>query len=397
MAAETRDNNRDAADLRLSSARGRWVLLATVLGSGMAFLDGTVVNVALPSMGEDLGASLADLQWTVNGYTLSIAALILIGGSLGDRFGRKRIFVLGVIWFALASMLCAVAPNVEVLILARVLQGVGGALLTPGSLAILQASFHPEDRARAIGAWSGLTGVASAIGPLVGGWLVETASWRWVFLINLPLAAAVLVVARHVPESRDETASHHFDVAGAVLGAVSLAALTFALIEAPNLGGGSPEIVGAVVVAVVSAVGFVWVELRSKQPMLPLGIFRNRQFSSVNAVTFCVYAALGSVFFFVVVNLQVVAGFSPITSGLSMVPVTILMLLLSARAGALAQRIGPRLPLTAGPLLAAVGLLMLSRIGEGADYWIDVLPGTIVFGLGLSTTVAPLTAAVLGA
>jgi EmrB/QacA subfamily drug resistance transporter len=385
------------AGLRMASARGRWVLFATVLGSGIAFLDGTVVNVALPAIGRDLDASLAGLQWTVNGYTLSLAALILLGGSLGDRFGRRRIFVVGVVWFALASALCALAPTVEVLVLSRVLQGVGGALLTPGSLAILQASFHPEDRARAIGAWSGLTGTASAIGPFVGGWLVQSASWRWVFLVNVPLAALVLVATRHVPESRDESASHHFDIPGAVLGALSLAGLTYALIEAPELGGTSPAVILSAVTGVLAGIAFVVVERRTAEPMLPVRVFKERQFTAVNLVTFAVYAALGAVFFFVVVNLQVVAGFSPIASGVALIPVTLLMLALSARAGSLAQRIGPRLPMTVGPAIAAVSLVMLSQVGEGANYWTDVLPGSIVLGLGLSATVAPLTAAALGA
>jgi EmrB/QacA subfamily drug resistance transporter len=382
--------------LRLSTARGRVVLLVTVLASGMAFLDGTVVNVALPELGRDLDATLGGLQWTVNGYTLSLAALILLGGSLGDRFGRRRIFVLGTIWFGVASVLCAFAPTVEILVLARVFQGIGGALLTPGSLAILQATFHPEERARAIGAWSGLSGVSTAIGPFVGGWLVEAGSWRWVFVLNIPLAVLVVVLSPQIPETRDPAAAQRFDVPGALLGALSLAGLTFAMIQAPE-DGLSTAVVTTAVTGLVAAVAFVVVEQRSAHPMLPMSIFRSRQFSAVNAVTLAVYAALAGVFFFVVVHLQVVVGWSPTASGVAMMPVTLLLLFLSARAGALAQRIGPRLPMTIGPAVAAVGLVLLSRITEGAGYVVDVLPGTVLLGLGLALTVAPLTAAVLGA
>lgn len=384
----------------LDEVRGRWVLFASVLGSGLAMLDATVVNIALPRIGADLDAEFSGLQWTVNGYTLSLAALILLGGSLGDRFGRRRVFVIGTVWFALASLLCGLAPNVEALVAGRMLQGVGGALLTPGSLALIQASFRPDDRARAIGAWSGLGGVAGALGPLLGGTLVEI-SWRLVFLVNLPFAALVVVVAlRHVPESHDPDLDSRLDLAGAVLGALGLAGTTYALVRIGDSGLGptlAPAILvsGALGLACLGA--FVLVERRSTHPMLPVDIFASRQFTAANLVTFTVYAALGGVFFLLVLHLQIVAGFAPLTAGLALLPVTAAMLLLSARAGALAQRIGPRLPITVGPLVCAVALLLLLRIGPGSSYLSDVLPAVVVYGLGLSLTVAPLTAAVLAA
>ncbi|GAA4444846.1 DHA2 family efflux MFS transporter permease subunit [Phytohabitans houttuyneae] len=383
--------------VRYAEAAGRWVLLATVLGSGLTFLDATVVNIALPRIGEDFEAGAAALQWTVNGYTLSLAALILLGGSLGDRYGRRRVFVIGVAWFAVASLLCGLAPNDETLIAARVLQGVGGALLTPGSLAILEASFDSDDRAKAIGAWSGMAGVAGAIGPFLGGWLVGAASWRWVFLINVPLAALVVYVAlRHVPESSNPDAAPRLDIAGVVTGAAGLAGLTYGFTAWAAEGPGSPVVLATLAVGVGGIAAFLLVERRSSHPMLPLEIFRIRPFTAANLVTFAVYAALGGVFFLVVLNLQVVAGFSPLAAGTALLPVTALMLVLSARAGALGQRIGPRIPMTAGPLLCAVALVLLSRVGAGADYAVDVLPAAILLGLGLSLTVAPLTATALG-
>ena len=387
-----------AEPLAIGGARGRWVIAATVLGSGMAFLDATVVNVALPAIGRSLDTGLAGLAWTINGYTLTLAALILLGGSLGDRLGRRRVFVVGVWWFAAASLLCGLAPNVGTLIAARGLQGVGGALLTPGSLAILQSAFRPDDRARAIGAWSGLAGIAGAIGPLAGGWLVEVASWRWVFLINLPVAAAVVVVTqRHVPESRDPAASPHVDVTGAVLGAVGLGALTYGLIAWEGGSLADPAVLAGLLIGVAALAGFVVRERSAADPMLPLDIFRSRLFTATNLVTFAVYAALGGVFFWLVLELQVVSGFGPVTAGLGLLPVTVLLLLLSSRAGALAQRIGPRLPMTAGPLLCAVGVAGMTRIGADASYAADVLPPVVVFGLGLALLVAPLTATVLAA
>ncbi|HZB72228.1 MAG TPA: DHA2 family efflux MFS transporter permease subunit [Acidimicrobiales bacterium] len=376
---------------------GRWVLTAAVLGSGIVFLDTTVVNVALPTIADDLDTGLAGLQWTINGYLLTLAAFILLGGALGDRYGRRRVFVVGVVWFAAASALCGLAPSIEVLVAARALQGVGGALLTPGSLALLQASFLPEDRSRAIGAWSGLGGVAAALGPFVGGWLVDAVSWRAVFLINLPVAATVVAVAvRHVPESRDPAAAPGLDVAGAVLCALGLAGVTWALIEGPA-GGMDPAIVAAAVGGVACLVAFLLVESRSRHPMLPLELFSSHQFTAANVVTFAVYAALGSATFLLVLQLQTVLGYSPLEAGLALFPVTLLMLGLSARSGALATRIGPRLQLTAGPLLAGAGLLVLSRVDAGSSWTTAVLPGAVLLGLGLATTVAPLTSTVLAA
>ncbi|MFE9448994.1 MFS transporter [Streptomyces sp. NPDC006739] len=380
-------------DVRLASPRGRWILLTTVLGSSMALLDSTVVNVALPRIGHDLDASLAALQWTVNAYMLTLAGLILLGGSLGDRYGRRRIFVLGVIWFASASLLCGLAPTSGVLVAARALQGVGGALLTPGSLALIQASFHPDDRGRAVGLWSGFGGIGAAVGPFLGGWLVAGPGWRWVFLLNIPVALLCVPVAvRHVPESADRRSHGRFDVLGAALGAVSLALLTYALIEAREA---SWAVAVTASAGVAAAVAFVRVERHRPDPMLPPDIFASRQFTAVNLVTLCVYAAFGGFFFLVALQLQVVAGYSPLQAGTALLPTTALMLLFSARSGALADRIGPRLPLTVGPLLCAAAMLLMLRVGRDADYLSDVLPALLVMGAGMVTLVAPLTATVL--
>jgi EmrB/QacA subfamily drug resistance transporter len=373
------------------TARG--VVAAATLGSGMTLLDGTVVNVALRTMGDDLGASLEQLQWIVNGYFLSLASLILLGGSLGDRLGRRRVFVIGTVWFALASLLCGLAPTAEVLIVARVLQGIGGALLTPGSLAMIQGAFRPEDRSRAIGAWSGLGGIAAALGPLVGGLLVDHASWRWIFLINLPLAAVTVWLARTwVPETRDTREQGRFDVSGAALASLSLAGITWALTDA---GGGATW--WAAGVGVLAAVGFVAVERRTKAPMVPLGLFADRTFSAANAMTLLVYAALGAILFFLVLQLQTVGGYNALQAGLATLPITACMLLLAARGGALAERIGPRIPMTFGPVVMAAGTLLLLSVGPDVVWWRDVAPGLTVFGLGLALLVAPLTASVLAA
>ncbi len=388
---------RAPAGVAFESGPGRWLLIVAVAGSGMAFLDGTVVNVALPDIGEDFGASTSSLQWILNGYLLTLASLILLGGSLGDRYGRRRIFTLGVGLFTVASALCAAAPNAETLIGARLLQGIGGALLTPGSLALIEASFRPTDRARAIGAWSGLAGVAAAIGPLVGGYLIGAISWRAIFLINIPLGAFVIWgAARHVPESRDPDASDRLDLTGAVLTAIGLAGTTYALIEAPGQGA-SAAILVAAIGGVAALLAFLVHERRSANPMLPLSIFSSRQFSAANGVTFAVYAALSGVFFLLVAFLQISMGYTPIEAGSASLPVTGLMLVFSARAGALAQRIGPRLPLTLGPLVIAAGLLLMSGVNPGDSYLTAILPGVVVFGLGLTLVVAPVTATVLAA
>ena len=383
-----------ATDLRMGTPAARWVLLTTVLGSGLVMLDGTVVNVALERIGADLGADFGGLQWTVNAYTLSLASLILLGGSLGDRYGRRRVFVIGVVWFAVASLLCGLAPDLPLLIAGRVLQGVGGALLTPGSLALISASFRGPDRAAAIGAWSGLGGIAGAVGPFVGGWLVEW-TWRAVFLINLPLAVLVVVVAlRHVPETRDPQAVPGLDVPGTVLATVALAALTWSL-TVLGAQGATPAALAALDVGLVALVVFVGVERRSPHPLVPPQLFADRGFTAANVATLLVYGALGVVFLLLVLQLQIVAGFSPTAAGAALLPVTAIMLVFSARAGALAERIGPRLPMTAGPLVSAAGLLLLRGVGPGASWVTDVLPGVVVFGSGLALTVAPLTATVL--
>ncbi|MFJ2161341.1 MFS transporter [Streptomyces sp. NPDC087856] len=382
------------SDVRLASPQGKWILLTTVLGSSMAMVDSTVVNVALPRIGRDLDADLAALQWTVNAYMLTLAGLILLGGSLGDRYGRRKIFVLGVVWFAAASLLCGLAPNVGVLVAARALQGIGGALLTPGSLALIQASFHPDDRAKAVGLWSGFGGIGAAVGPFLGGWLVDGPGWRWVFFINVPMALICAPIAvRHVPESADGRKHGRFDVLGAALGAVALALVTYALIEA---GDGSLVVVVLTAVAGVAAgVAFVHVEKRSPDPMMPPDIFGSRQFTAVNLVTLCVYAAFGGFFFLTALQLQVVAGYSALQAGTALLPTTVLMLLFSARSGELAQRIGPRIPLTVGPLLCAAAMLMMLRVGQDASYLADVVPALLVMGTGMVTLVAPLTATVL--
>ena len=375
------------------STTGRAIVTAAVLGSGLTLLDGTVVNVALRTIGEDLDASLSELQWISNGYLLTMSALILLGGSLGDRYGRRRIFVVGTIWFAIASLLCGIAPNALVLILARILQGIGAAMLTPGSLAMIQGAFEPASRARAIGSWSGLGSIAAAVGPFVGGALVQYASWRWIFLINLPVAALTVVIAqRSVPETRDPDAPARFDITGATLAAAALGGITYALIE-----WGHPYAVWAAVIGAVTAAGFVAAERRGSHPMMPLGLFRDRTFSAANAMTLLVYAALGAVLFFLVLQLQTVGGYGALEAGIATLPVTVCMLFLASHGGALGQRIGPRIPMTIGPIVMGLASLLLLMVGPDVNYWVDVFPGLTIFGLGLALMVAPLTATVLAA
>ena len=382
--------------IELSSRTGRGIVAAAVLGSGMAMLDGTVVNVALVRIGADLHTSLTDLQWITNGYLLTMAALILLGGSLGDRYGRRRVFLVGVVWFAVASAACGLAQTPGQLIVARVVQGIGAALLTPGSLAMIAASIRPIDRAKAIGSWSGLGGIASAAGPFIGGWLVQYASWRWAFLLNIPLGAlTVWMTLASVPETRDEQAAHGFDTSGAVLATLALAVTTYGLVQSDALG--AFRTTGIIVAGVLVSAVFVVVEDRSRRPMAPPSLFASRQFSGANLMTLLTYAALGAVMFFLTLQLQTVLRYGPLAAGLSTLPLTILMLLLASRGGALATRIGPRIPMTVGPLLCGVGVAQLAGLGAGDSYWFGVLPGITVFGLGLCLLVAPLTATVLGA
>ncbi len=362
----------------------------------MAMLDATVVGIAQPTIGREFHAPIAGLQWVSVGYLLSLAGLILLAGGLCDRFGRRRVFLIGVAWFAIASLICATAPSIGLLIAARALQGVGGALLTPGSLAILEASFAPAERGRAIGAWSGLGGVATALGPFVGGFLITTFSWRLIFLINAPIAVAVIVISlRHVPESRDPSASGRIDIAGSALTIAALVGISYGLIEGTATRWTSPVVVAALAVGVVSLVLFVIVELRVRAPIVPLEIFRSRQFSATNMVTLLIYGMLGGMFFLLPIELQQVAHYSPTGAGAALLPVTFMLFALSARSGALSARIGPRLQMSVGPILVAVGLALYSRIDASGNYIIEVLPAALVFGFGMAAIVAPLTSTAL--
>lgn len=369
------------------------------MGSAVAFLDATVVNVALPTIGRDLAATFSQLQWVVTGYTLTLAAFILVSGSLADRLGRRRVYIWGLIAFALTSALCAAAPTIELLIGARVLQGVAGALVTPGSLAIISASFVREDRGRAIGVWAGVTGLAPAIGPPLGGWLTEY-DWRLVFLINVPVAlVAVLLTHSFVPESADPNPPQRLDWIGALLAVVALGALTANLVFAGGESAlGSPaSTVGGALIALGAGAGFIWWERRTPWAMVPLSLFRNRTFSLTNLLTLGVYAALSGMLFLLVIHLQTTLGYRPVEAGLASLPVPIILLLFSARAGSLPERVGPRLPLVVGPLVAAVGVGMLATVNVGSSYLAGILPGLLVFSLGLVTLVAPLTSTVLTA
>jgi EmrB/QacA subfamily drug resistance transporter len=381
----------------LGTSQGRWLVAVTVLASGMAFVDATAVQVALPAIGRELDASLSGLQWTISGYTLALASLILLGGSLGDRYGRRRVFLVGVVWFAVASLVCGLAQTTGQLVAARILQGIGGALLTPGSLALIQSSFRPGDRARAIGLWSALAGIAGLIGPFLGGLLVDALSWRLVFLLNVPVAALILAVAgRHVPESRDGGRHGRFDVLGAALSVLALAGSTYALIAAGE-GFARADVLGAAAAGVAGGVGFVVRERRAAEPMLPLGLFANRQFSGANLSTLAVYGALGGSSLFLVLQLQTTLGYDATGAGAAMLPAILLITVLSPTAGTLAARIGPRLPMTVGPLVVAVGALLLAGVDGSGPYVLEVLPGSLLQGLGMAITVTPLTATVLAA
>ena len=383
--------------LALSSTRGRVTLATVTVGSGIAMLDGTVVNIALRRIGLDLDASLAELQWISNGYLLSLASLILVGGALGDRLGRRRVYLFGIAGFALGSALCAFAQSPVQLAVFRVLQGVAAALLTPGALALIQGSFRREDRPAAIGTWAGLAGIAMALGPFLGGFLVENAGWRWIFAINLPLCALVLFLGRYLPESRDESklgSNHRFDLPGALAGIVALGTTTYLLTSWRGLGG--VVLVLGVAVAVGATAVFLSME-RRPHAMVPLHLFRSRVFSAANLMTLLVYGALGAVLFFLVLQLQVTVGYGAVAAGVSTLPTVVVMLLLSSRASVLFARTGPRLPLTLGPLVCAVGVFLLRGVDAESTYWRDVFPGVLVFALGITTLVSPLTVAVLAA
>jgi EmrB/QacA subfamily drug resistance transporter len=381
----------------LASAEARWLVAASVLGSGIALLDGTVVNIALPAIGRELGAGMTAQQWIVDGYLLTLSALLLNGGVAGDRYGRRRIFVAGLTVFTGASLACGLAPSVGWLIAARLVQGIGAAALVPGSLALIDAGIVEADRGRAVGIWAGMSGVTTALGPFIGGWLVDSASWRWVFYLNVPLAVAVAwVVARHVPESRNPAASRGSDIVGTAAVIVGLAGVSYALIEAPARGWTS-VIVTAAVLGAAALIAFPMIERRARSPLVPLELFASRQFSGANLMTLAVYTAIGGAFFLLVLQLQQSLHYSGLAAGVALLPATVIMLFGSPWAGALAQRTGPRLPMTTGPLIAAAGLALMARVVPGATYLGAVLPAVIVFGLGLAITVAPLTSAVLSA
>lgn len=370
-------------------------MATVILGTAVASLTATVVNVALPTLASDLDAGSSGQKWIINAYTLTLAAFMLIGGSFSDRFGRLRVYRIGVIWFAVASLLCAVAWNTEALIAFRLLQGIGGALLTPGSLAIIESSLRRSDRGRGVGLWSGITGLAGAIGPLLGGLLVEI-SWRWVFVINIPIAVAVVVLSRWVPETRDPNAHDApLDLRGAALSAFVLGSLSYALIEGPE--GSLTAFEVAMAVAGVVGAGLLWrSQRRLERPLLPLDLFASRPFAIANLLTFLIYGGMGVLFFLLSVQLQVTAGWTALEAGTALLPVTVIMLVLSSRAGALSQRIGPRWPLTIGPLVVAGGMVMMTRIGPDASFVADVLPAVTVFGFGLAGVVAPVTSTAMG-
>ena len=397
MDQHTSGGSVEPRQLALASPGARWLIAAAVLGSGVAFLDGTVVNVALPTIGRELDAGLTGQQWVLDGYLLTLTALLLSGGAAGDRYGRRRVFVAGLVVFTAASLACGMAPTICWLIGARLVQGVGAAALVPGSLALIDAGITEDDRGRAVGIWAGMSGVATALGPFIGGWLVDAASWRWVFFLNVPLAAAVLwIAARHLPESRSPAAPRRPDILGTAAITVGLAGVIYALIEAPSRGW-TLGTVAAAVIGTAALVAFPLIERRVRSPLLPPQLFRSRQFTGANLTTLAVYTAVGGALFLLALQLQESLHYSALAAGLATMPTTVIMLIGSPWAGAFAQRTGPRLPMTVGPLIAAVGVALMARIVPGASYVGAVLPAVVVFGVGLAITVAPLTAAVLSA
>jgi EmrB/QacA subfamily drug resistance transporter len=382
----------------MASSKQRWTLVATIVASSMTFIDMTVVNVALPALQKELGATITDVQWVVEAYALFLGALILIGGSFGDQFGRKRIFLIGVIWFTAASVWCGFASTPRFLIIGRALQGIGAAFLVPGSLAIISATFDGAERGRAIGTWSGFSAITTAIGPVIGGWLIEHISWRSAFFINVPLAVIVVLVSlRYMDESRDPSRSASIDWIGGLLAVTSLGGLVLGLLEWPPLGAGHPLVISSLVVGILSLALLILVEHKEKSPMMPLHLFQSRPFSLANVLTLLLYGALGVVFFLVPLLLIQVKHYSATAAGAAFLPFPIIMFVLSRWSGGLVARVGPRLPLTIGPLIAAVGLALFARVGTGDSYWAGVLPAVVVLGLGMAITVAPLTTTVMSA
>lgn len=378
------------------TAKQRWVLVATILGSSMVFLDGSTVNVALPALQRSLGATVVDVQWVINGYTLFLGSLLLLGGSLGDRLGRRRMFLAGVVLFTLASVACGLAPGTRALIIARCVQGAGGALLTPGSLALINASFPMHSRGQAIGLWAAFSAITSAIGPVVGGWLIDTLSWRWVFLLNVPFALAVVLIGvMHLSESRNRESRGRLDLPGAALITLGLGGLVYALLESNRVGIANPQVLLSGVLGLIALVAFVVVERNTDEPMVPMGLFRSRAFQGVNLVTLLIYADLSGLSFFLPMYLIQVHGYSATAAGASMLPFVFLLFLLSRISGGLMDRVGARSPIVFGSLVVAAAFVALAVPGLGGSYWTSVFPGVVLLGLGMAAIVAPLTTTVM--